>query len=115
MVRSYWEEYVYKRDVKRLLTYYKHTIPGSMADGDERNAMYLVWKYRHKKERLWRMLEKKYGEPVLQTHEYPDEVEDKNEEGGEDTVDLDEDSDASDGDEETADEDETDGKGSDEF
>ena len=108
MARSYWEEHVFKRDVKRLMTYYKHTIPGSMADGDEHNAMYLVWKYRHKKDRLWRMLEKKYGEPVLQTDEYPDKVQEKVKDGDEETVDLD-------GDDENTNEDETDEKGSDEF
>ena len=87
MVRSYREEYVFNRDVERLMAYYKHAIPGSLADGDLRNAQYLVYKYRNKKERLWQLLEKKYGEPVRQTHEWPTEDEVKTEE--EDTVDLD--------------------------
>jgi hypothetical protein len=36
-----------------------------------------VWKYRNKKEKLWRGLEKKYGEPVLHEHEWPEEVEEE--------------------------------------
>jgi len=70
MVKSYVEERVFERDTKRLLAYYKHIVPGSIMDGDEHNARYLVWKYRGKKDRLWKRLESKYGEPVLQTHEY---------------------------------------------
>ncbi|GAX24304.1 hypothetical protein FisN_4Lh416 [Fistulifera solaris] len=90
MVRSYYEEYAFKRDVKRLLAYYKHVIPGSISDGDENNARYLVWKYRNQKEKLWKTLEKKYGEPVL----YPDEWEAKTKEESEaDVMNLDEDSD----------------------
>jgi len=79
LVKSYWEERVFERDTKRLLAYYKHATPGSFHDGDEHNARYLVWKYSKKKDKLWRMLEKKYGEPVLQEWEYP-EPEEKEEE-----------------------------------
>ncbi len=87
MVRSYYEEYAFKRDVKRLLAYYKHVIPGSISDGDENNARYLVWKYRNQKEKLWKTLENKYGEPVL----YPDEWEAKAKEESEaDEMNLDE-------------------------
>lgn len=71
-MKSYWEEHVFERDTARVLRYYKHVLPGSIQDGDEYNARYLVWKYRGKKEKLWRLLEKKYGEPVLEVHEYPD-------------------------------------------
>lgn len=39
------------------------------------NARYLVWKYRGKKQKLWKNLEKKYGEPVLEEHEWGDEEE----------------------------------------
>lgn len=74
LVKSYYEEYVFHRDVKRLLAYYKHVIPGSISDGDEQNARHLVWKYRYKKERLWNKLETKYGRPVLHAHEW-DKVE----------------------------------------
>jgi hypothetical protein len=72
MLRSYWEEHIFHRDVKRLLAYYKHVVPGSVADGDFHNARWLVYKYRSKKDRLWTMLEKKYGAPVLQPHEWPE-------------------------------------------
>ena len=75
LIKSYWEERVFERDTRRLLAYYKHVIPGSLSDGDEHNARYVVWKYRNKKEKLWKSLEKKYGEPVLHEHEWPDEVE----------------------------------------
>lgn len=59
-----------ERDTKRLLAFYKHVVPGSFHDGDEHNARYTCYKYRSKKDRLWRNLERKYGEPVLLTHEY---------------------------------------------
>jgi hypothetical protein len=75
MVKSYVEERVFERDTKRLLAYYKHVVPGSIMDGDEHNARYLVWKYRGKKNKLWKRLETKYGEPVLEIHEYPEEEE----------------------------------------
>lgn len=73
LVKSYWEERVFERDTKRLLAYYKHVVPGSMADGDEQNAKYLVWKYKGKANRLWKRLEKKYGVPVLHEHEWEDQ------------------------------------------
>lgn len=79
LVKSYWEERVFERDTKRLLAYYKQVIPGSMADGDEQNAKYLVWKYKGKPHKLWRRLEKKYGIPVLHAHEWED-VEEKSDE-----------------------------------
>ena len=72
-MKSYWEEAVFERDTRRLLAYYKHVVPGSMQDGDEHNARYLVWKYRGKKEKLWRSLEKKYGSPVLLEYEWKDD------------------------------------------
>ncbi len=31
-----------------------------------------MWKYRNKKQKLWKNLEKKYGEPVLEEHEWDD-------------------------------------------
>ena len=92
LVKSYWEEAVFERDTKRLLAYYKHVIPGSIQDGDEHNARYLVWKYRGKKEKLWKSLEKKYGEPVLHENEWADEADAEEEE--EPTEDLDEERDA---------------------
>lgn len=88
LVKSWWEERVFERDTRRLLAYYKHAMPGTMSDGDRQNSRYLVWKYRGRKEKLWRNLEKKYGIEVLHEHEWPDEVENK--EGGEEEVNLDE-------------------------
>jgi hypothetical protein len=70
LFKSYWDDFVLKRDTKRLLAYYKHVLPGSIHDGDEHSAMYTCYKYRHTKAKLWRNLEKKYGEPVLQVQDY---------------------------------------------
>lgn len=70
LVKSWWEDRVFERDTRRLLAYYKHVIPGSLSDGDLHNARYLVYKYRNKKEKLWKNLEKKYGAPVLHEHEW---------------------------------------------
>jgi hypothetical protein len=75
LVKSYWEEHVFDRDTRRLLAYYKHLAPGTMAAGDKHNSRYLVWKYRGKKAKLWRSLEKKYGEPVLHEWEWPEDEE----------------------------------------
>ena len=73
---------VFERDTRRLLAFYKNVVPGSLSDGDLHNARYLVYKYRGKKEKLWKNLEKKYGAPVLEEHEWPDPtmVQDDNEE-----------------------------------
>lgn len=83
------EEYVLTRDAKKLLAYYKHVVPGSISDGDERNAMYLAYKYRHKKDKLWASLEKKYGVPIREVDEWEGYSE---EEDSPETVNLDEDS-----------------------
>jgi hypothetical protein len=64
LVKSYWEDYVFQRDTKRVLAYYKRAIPNSFNDGDENNARYLVYKYQNKKDKLWARLEKKYGYPI---------------------------------------------------
>lgn len=54
------------------------------------NARYLVWKYRYKKQKLWKNLEKKYGEPVLEEFEWPDEEDNMDETNvGDDHDDLD--------------------------
>lgn len=86
-VKSYWEERVFERDTRRLLAYYKHVLPGSLLDGDVNNARYVVYKYRNKKEKLWRGLEKKYDVPVFQEDEWEDWNE--NDEDGEEHEDLD--------------------------
>lgn len=90
LVKSYWEERVFERDTKRLLAYYKHVTPNSIQDGDLHNARYLVWKYRSKKDKLWRMLEKKYGEPVLHADEWPDSEDEEETQEEEEEQDLDE-------------------------
>jgi hypothetical protein len=70
LVRSYWEEHVFERDTQKLLNYYRNVVPGSIADGDERNARFIVWKYRNNKQKLWNHLETKYGIPVLELDEW---------------------------------------------
>jgi hypothetical protein len=76
LFKSYWDDYVLERDAARLLAYYKHVIPGSYQDGDEHHARYTAYKYRNKKDRLWKSLEKKYGVPVRHAHEWDDYEED---------------------------------------
>lgn len=64
MLKSYIEDAVFNRDTKRLLAYYRRVLPGSLHDGDEFGARHLVYKYRNKKDKLWKRLETKYGFPV---------------------------------------------------
>lgn len=89
LLKSYWEEHVFERDTKRLLKYYKHAAPNTLADGDLHNARYLVWKYRGKKKALWKRLEKKYGVPVLEEWEWEVENETKDDESEEENLDED--------------------------
>lgn len=90
LVKSWWEERVFERDTRRLLAFYKHVIPGSLSDGDLHNARYVVWKYRNKKEKLWKSLEKKYGEPVLHEYEWPEVEPEETEPEAEENLDEDE-------------------------
>ena len=95
LFKSYWDEHVLNRDTARLLAYYKRVVPGSYQDGDVHNARYTCYKYRHKKSKLWRNLEKKYGIPVLTEKEYEamekasEERHDEKSEIEDETVDLD--------------------------
>lgn len=92
LFKSYWDEHVLNRDAARLLAFYKHVVPGSFHDGDEHSARYTCYKYRNKKEKLWRNLEKKYGVPVLIVHEYAEMRKDEAAaatEPDDETVDLD--------------------------
>lgn len=86
-VKSYWEDKVFERDTRRLLAYYKHVLPGSMLDGDVNNARYVIYKYRNKKEKLWKGLEKKYDIPVYLEDEWEDYLEQQ--EDGDEAEDLD--------------------------
>jgi len=91
--KSYWEEKVFERDTRRLLAYYKHALPGSLLDGDKNNARYVIYKYRNKKEKLWRGLERKYDVPVLQEDEWEEYM--ANQEDNDEHEDLDADEDDS--------------------
>ena len=102
LVKSFVEERVFERDTRRVLAYYKRAAPNSFHDGDERQARYLVWKYKGKKDALWRRLEAKYDMKVLHEWEWPEEEEGEGaEEGGaekeDETEDLDGEGDGSDG------------------
>ena len=90
-VKSYVDERVFDRDTERLLAYYKRAAKNSMHDGDERGARYLVWKYKGKKDKLWKRLETKYNIPVRHAWEWDDEDEknDGAKEEDEETEDLD--------------------------
>jgi hypothetical protein len=70
LLKSYWEEYVLNRDTAKLLAYYRHVLPGSISDGDHRNAMHIVYRYRHNKAALWKKIETKYGVPMREAHEW---------------------------------------------
>ena len=89
LVKSYVEERIFERDTQRVLAYYKHASPNSFHDGDERQARYLVWKYKGKKDALWRRLEAKYGVPVKHAWEWDDEEEDGAKDDDEAAEDLD--------------------------
>jgi hypothetical protein len=82
LVKSYVDERVFERDTERVLAYYKRAAKNSMHDGDVRGARYLVWKYKGKKDKLWRRLEVKYGIPVKHAWEWDDEDEDGEKNGG---------------------------------
>jgi len=85
-LKSFIDDRIREYDVKKILAYYKHACPGTINDGDERNAYYLAWKYMGKKDKLWRRLEAKYDMAVLEVDEWDDEEDVEEEE----EVDLDE-------------------------
>ncbi|KAL3800573.1 hypothetical protein ACHAWO_009817 [Cyclotella atomus] len=90
LIKSYVEEKIFERDTQRVMAFYKHAAPNSFHDGDERQARYLVWKYKGKKDALWRRLEAKYGQPVRHAWEWDDEEEEeKKEDKQEEADDLD--------------------------
>eukprot|EP00563_Minutocellus_polymorphus_P009896 CAMPEP_0181026520 /NCGR_PEP_ID=MMETSP1070-20121207/3683_1 /TAXON_ID=265543 /ORGANISM="Minutocellus polymorphus, Strain NH13" /LENGTH=877 /DNA_ID=CAMNT_0023103717 /DNA_START=30 /DNA_END=2664 /DNA_ORIENTATION=- len=97
MVKSYMEEKIFERDVQRVLAFYKHAAPGSISDGDDRNARWLVYKYKGRKDKLWRRLEVKYDMEVKQAWEWDDDDQVQKEDG--ETEDLDGNSDEPKGDE----------------
>ena len=98
-VKSFVEEKIFDRDTQRVLAYYKHAAPNSFHDGDERQARYLVWKYKGKKDALWRRLEAKYGVPVKHAWEWDDEEEGTTKDEDETAEDLDEGADQMNGEE----------------
>ena len=87
------------RDAERLLLFYKHNAQGTFNDGDIHHARYTCYKFRNKKEKLWRTLEKKYGVPVLQTDEYKalrlEKEQTQTDDDEEETVNLDDEEDGS--------------------
>ena len=89
LVKSFVEERIFERDTQRVLAYYKHAAPNSFHDGDERQARYLVWKYKGKKDKLWRRLETKYNVPVKHAWEWEDDEEDAEKKEEDEPEDLD--------------------------
>lgn len=87
MVKSYWEEYSREECVERILAFYKRAAPNSINDGDRHNAHYVCWKYKGKRDKLYKRLELKYGIPVKMVHEWDDDVEDKKPEDEEENLD----------------------------
>ena len=87
MVKSYMEEKIFERDVQRVLAFYKHAAPGTISDGDDRNARWLVYKYKGRKDKLWRRLSAKYDMEVKQVWEWDDDDKAQEEDG--ETEDLD--------------------------
>lgn len=73
MFKSWYDDYRFQADTAKLLAYYGHVVPDTLAAGDEGQARYLVYKYRGRIDKLWRRLEVKYGVAV------PDSWEDENE------------------------------------
>lgn len=91
-VKSYWDDRVQRLDTERLLKYYRLASKGSMADGDFHQARYVVYKYRNKKDKLWKKLERKYDLKVPELWEFPEGLMDDDpvvEEEKEDVEDLD--------------------------
>lgn len=77
MVKSYWEERSREICVERILAFYKRAAPNSINDGDKHNAHYICWKYKGKRNKLYKKLETKYGIPVKQVYEWDDEKEEQ--------------------------------------
>lgn len=77
LVKSYVDEKILDRDTAKLLAYYKAVVPNSIRDGDEHHARYMVYKYRNKKAKLWKTLEKKYGIPLSDDYSFLDEDEEE--------------------------------------
>eukprot|EP00592_Proboscia_alata_P007669 CAMPEP_0194354942 /NCGR_PEP_ID=MMETSP0174-20130528/2934_1 /TAXON_ID=216777 /ORGANISM="Proboscia alata, Strain PI-D3" /LENGTH=841 /DNA_ID=CAMNT_0039124021 /DNA_START=129 /DNA_END=2654 /DNA_ORIENTATION=- len=91
-LKSYWEDRVQRLDTERLLKYYRLASKGTMADGDYHQARYVVYKYRNKKDKLWKKLERKYDLKVPELWEFPEGLMDDDpvvEEEKEDVEDLD--------------------------
>jgi len=75
MIKSYVDERIFDRDTERVLNFYRRAAKNSMHDGDVHGARYLVWKYKGKKNKLWRRLEVKYNIPVKHSWEWDDDEE----------------------------------------
>ena len=75
MAKSYLDERARERCAAKLLAFYKRASPNSINDGDKHHAHYTCYKYRGKTDKLYKKLEKKYGFPVKEVHEWNDEEE----------------------------------------
>lgn len=73
MVKSYVGERQRELCAAKVLAFYKRAAPNTINDGDEHHAHYTCYKYRGNVEKLYKKLERKYGMPVLEVHEWEDE------------------------------------------
>lgn len=83
MLKSYVDERMRENCAARVLAFYKRAAPNSINDGDMHHAHYTCYKYRGKTEKLYKKLERKYGIPVKEVHEWEDEEEKEQEESEE--------------------------------
>ncbi len=87
MAKSYFGEKSREACAERVLAFYKRASPNSINDGDKHNAHFVCYKYRGRTEKLYKKLEKKYGIPVKEVHEWEDDEEPEKEEEQEEDLD----------------------------
>lgn len=77
MLKSYVGEKSRENCAAKVLAFYKRAAPNTINDGDIHHAHYTCYKYRGKFDKLYKKLEKKYGFPVREVHEWDDEEEEE--------------------------------------
>jgi len=81
--RSYTVTYKFDQNVKKLQAFYTH-MGVKFKSQSEMECRYIIHKYGDNVGKLWKKLEDKYGEPVLEWWEYPEKEGDEEEEKEED-------------------------------
>ena len=72
--RSYSVTVLFDKNVRKLQAYYKH-VNVTFKSQSKLECQYIVYRYRDNTTKLWKMLEKKYNDPVLEWWEYPEREE----------------------------------------